>query len=859
MIDNQECLACTGLVTTSAPVPLVGVSVEAWVRDIGARVTVTQKYRNQEDKPIEAVYIFPLDEGAAVCGFEALIDNVRVLGRVKEREEAFEEYDDALEAGHGAYLLDQEKPDVFTASIGNVPPGKEVTVRVSYVTELGCEGDSLQFVIPTTVAPRYAPRVDRKGVGRPPAEALNPPIAWNVPYGLSLLIHLDMSSAVRAIESPTHPISVDLDGMTGTVRLGGRESALDRDFVMLLQTVDSREPRVSVEVDEKGNRAAALTFRPKLDLDRVPSEIIFVIDRSGSMQGTSIAEARNALQLCLRSLSQGTRFNIVGFGSRFEMMFPATREYCDEALRQASSNVDGVDADLGGTEILAPLEAIFQNAPIRGFPRQLFVLTDGQVTNTEAVMKLIRRNSHTTRVFSFGIGAGPSRHLIRGMARAGNGCAELISPGERIEPKVVRQLAKALAPALSDVKLDWGTLDARQAPCLVPPVFAGGRVTVYGFLEGERKGVVTLGAIGPGGPVSYKVEVDPQAARPGNLVATLAARAMIRDLEEGTSPLHNRQGSAQGREKKDRVKGELVRLGVTFGLCSRETSFVAVEERGAPTEGEMQLRRVPIALTRDWGGLHGDLSSRPMAIGSVGSRVPRGVICGAPPASTAPLHGAPIWQHEVFDGDPLDVHSFMRRKTDEESSRESRIGSAGSTVVSASTEERAASGLFGAIRNLFRRTPASADGGQGAPSPASVPPPRDQGGQAPGSTSQESHPKPKATDVRKTMHWLLSAMCADGSWLLTERLAEIVGRRLGELEAALAGANGSRDDVRSAWATALALAWLEEEAPQLRDEWRLVGDKARKWLANCPATLASGEDWIEAARECLRNEISKLG
>lgn len=220
MIEKQERLACTGLVTKSAPVPLVGVSVEAWVRDIGARVVITQKYRNQEDTPIEAVYVFPLDEGVAVCGFEALIDDVHVVGRVKKREEAFEEYDDALAAGHGAYLLDQEKPDVFTASIGNVPPGKEVTVRVSYVTELCCEGEALQFVIPTTVAPRYAPRVDQKGVGCPPAEALNPPVAWSVPYGLSLLIHLDMSSAVRTVESPTHPISVDLDGMTGESDLG---------------------------------------------------------------------------------------------------------------------------------------------------------------------------------------------------------------------------------------------------------------------------------------------------------------------------------------------------------------------------------------------------------------------------------------------------------------------------------------------------------------------------------------------------------------------------------------------------------------------------------------------------------------
>lgn len=592
-----------GLLAAGSAVPLEGVSVEAWIKEFCARVTVSQRYRNTESKPIEAVYVFPLDEGAAVSGFEAVIDGVHVVGEVKEREHAFADYDDALAAGHGAYLLDQERPDVFTASIGNLPPGKEVSVRLSYVAELEREGDDVRFVLPTTISPRYAPAQDRVGVGRTPAEALNPPVAWRVPYGLELTVHLEAGSTLRSVESPTHPVSVELDGARGTVRLGAREAALDRDFVLRLSLAEPEKPRAWIEVDEAGRRAALLVFQPKFDVEEAPSEIVFVVDRSGSMEGTSIAEARNALQLCLRSLVPGTRFNIVGFGSSFELLFPESRPYDEKSLAEASDHVRALRANLGGTEILAPLKAVLEKEPTAGLPRQLLILTDGQVTNTEAVIQLIRRHSETTRVFTFGVGAGASHHLVRGMARAGGGAAEFISPGERIEAKVLRQLQKALAPALTGVKVDWGRMRVRQAPHHVPPVFAGGRVLVYGLLEDATASEVTLSALGPKGPLSFSLRADPEYAQRGNLVGTLAARAMIRDLEDGMSPLHDRRGSLQERVTKDRVKEEIVRLGVTYGLASRETSFVAVEKRETQVQGEMELRRVPIALTHGWGGL----------------------------------------------------------------------------------------------------------------------------------------------------------------------------------------------------------------------------------------------------------------
>jgi hypothetical protein len=712
-----------GLLAGGAPVPLLGVNVEAEVQDFASRVVMTQRYHNAEAQPIEAVYVFPLEEGAAVSGFEAIIDGTHVVGRVQEREKAFATYDDALAAGHGAYLLDQERPDVFTASIGNVPPGKEVLVRITYVAELSLEADVLRFAIPTTVSPRYAPADDQKGVGRTPAEALNPPREWRVPYGLDLTVRIAMPSAIRSVESPSHPVRVEIGDRSAVVTLGGRETALDRDFVLTVRLAEPHVPRVRVETDPRGRRAALIAFQPRFEAEDAPSELVLVVDRSGSMQGTSIAEARNALQLCLRSLTEGTRFNVVGFGSTFQMLFPESRPYDESSLKAASEHVARMDADLGGTEVLPALEAVLQRPPLPGLPRQVFLLTDGQVTNTEAVVKLVRKHSDTTRVFTFGIGAGASQHLVRGIARAGGGSAEFIAPGERIEGKVLRQLGKALAPALTDVKVAWGGLRATQAPWHVPPVFAGGRVLVYGFLEdAAAASQVTLSARGASGPVSFSLEVDPAEAVPGTLVATLAARTMIRDLEEGASPLHDRRGSLQDRERPDRVKEEIVRLGTEYGLTSSHTSFVAVEVRETPTTGDVQLRKVPVALTSGWGGLD--------------AMAPGAPATGAFLAGAAPMRAA-----------------------------------AARPSAPRSMPPKAASAARFSVRDALSRV----FGGSSEEE------------QEPPSLTMDSMPETPSAPAARPLDRLVALQRADGAWDLTPGLATLLGRPLADLEKLLGG------------------------------------------------------------------------
>jgi Ca-activated chloride channel family protein len=640
----------SGLFTRDdAPVPLTAVSVDAEITSFCARIAVTQRYVNREATPIEAAYVFPLDEGAAVCGFEAIVDNTVVIGEVKEREEAFRLYDDAMERGDGAFLLDEERPDVFQASVGNLPPGKEAILKLTYVTELPVADGWLRFSLPTTVSPRYAPAHDRTGIGRPDSEALNPPRAFDVPYGLNLSIRISMPGSISHIESPSHLVSVRIDHHSATVTLSQRDVALDRDFVLSVQAAGLDTPQAGIERNpDHTTHAVAIAFAPRLGEECVPAEVIFVVDRSGSMGGSSIVEVRNALQLCLRSMIAGCRFNIIGFGSRYESLFPASRDYDDRSLQAAAEHVAGMEADLGGTEILGALTCAFEQPASGELTRQIVVLTDGEVTNTDAVIALAAQHAARARVFTFGIGMGASHHLVRGLARAGGGSAEFIHPGERIERKVVRQFARLLSQALTNVRVEWAAVKATQAPSVVPPVFTGGRLIVYGLdaaSPAAGASMVRLSATTGSGPVHFDVPVDFSRAVEGRTVSTLAARARIRELEESPEWAMAR-GSRQHDRKAGAISREIIALSLKYGLISRETSFVAIERRETPVHGDIQLRRIPIALTDGWGNVLKDVRSQMFAASLAGravrlpARAPTAFSLGVDSASFEAVHPA---------------------------------------------------------------------------------------------------------------------------------------------------------------------------------------------------------------------------
>ena len=267
-----------------------------------------------------------------MCGFEATIDGRRVVGHVEEREKAFS----PVRRGDGGRATGpicwtRSRPDIFTVSVGNVPPGKEVVLRITTVSELALEGDAIRFTLPTTISPRYAPAEDLQGVGIPEVERVTPPYALAVPYGLSLKVDVETSARDPhgRVAQPSRP------GLDRGPSRRGRALRAGDGHGSRLRPATSRwprtnQPRVLAERGPDGKTYLLVSFRPKLEAGAAASEVLFLVDRSGSMDGASIVEARNALQLALRTLRPGCFFNIVGFGSSHSALFPESRPYDDE-------------------------------------------------------------------------------------------------------------------------------------------------------------------------------------------------------------------------------------------------------------------------------------------------------------------------------------------------------------------------------------------------------------------------------------------------------------------------------------------------------------------------------------------------
>jgi Ca-activated chloride channel family protein len=532
---------------------------------------------------------------------------------VEERDRAFERYDDALAAGHGGYLLDEERPNIFTLSVGNLAPGAQAVIEVEYVTLLEVEGARTRFSLPTTISPRYVPNDIKEDDGIPLDEKLHPAYAEEVPYGLSLSLRIHGGKGLRSVESPSHPISIgNMGGDPVSVTFSTETVRMDRDFVLYVEQDEASGGRAYLFQDEREaffQLDLNLASDEKGEASPQPAgegrEIIFVVDCSGSMMGDSILQAKKAIEVSVRALEPGTFFDIYRFGSNFESLFGKPKPYDERSASRALTYIEGMDADLGGTEILAPLrEVLSRGRGQDGRPKDMILLTDGEVGNEEEIFRLVRESRGAWRIFPVGIGAGCNEHFIKGLARAGQGASEFIYPGERIEPKVLRIFAKTGGATVSDLVLDWGSKDVDQAP-LLPAVFLNSPLTLFarcGKVSAPSRRISVTGLVAG---KKRRWEFSPERIRQGNSAASrLWARERIRDLEEDGETLLDR-GSRQRARKEDRVIEAVIELSRTYGILSHFTSFVGVEEREEKDRitGELVLRKVPALVTVGWHGL----------------------------------------------------------------------------------------------------------------------------------------------------------------------------------------------------------------------------------------------------------------
>ncbi len=622
-------------------VPLLGVAVTGEVIGAHARTVVRQRYRNAESVPVEAIYTFPLPSDATVTGFVMECAGRRMEAEVKERDEAFYAYDDAVNAGHGAALLDQERANVFTATVGNLLPGEETLVEVEYVQRVQADEGSLRWTIPTLVAPRYIPggaRGERTAHGTheptaavPDADRISPPIAA-VSYGLAL----DVFFAARpdaVVESPSHRVTATPEEGGVRVRFAEREVALDRDVVLTVRSA-AAGPLTTVAAHREGEDGyVAVTVVPDLfDHARreARTDVVFLVDVSGSMQGASLEQARSALRLCLRQLREGDRFNIVAFESSFRVFAPASVPFTQATLDRADDWVSGLVAR-GGTEMLAPLVHA-----VRGAPDVVVLLTDGQVGNEEQILEAIPTSS--TRFYTFGIGTNVSDVLLRDLARRSGGGYEGIYPGERIDDKVVAQFARATAARVTGLAARWVDVDAGElAPADLPALIDGEPWVVFGRYERPGRGRLELRGECDGQPFYLAVPVDLPASARAPAVPKLWARERIRDLSQRAEGATGRRAGAN--------RARIVKLAVEHRVASAYTSFVVIEKRTGDrrSSGMPETRVVPVSAPAGWG-----MVAPASEHGAAGGGPVLGIPSGAP---TGPLAAFPaVRAREAFMG-----------------------------------------------------------------------------------------------------------------------------------------------------------------------------------------------------------------
>uniref|UniRef100_A0A3Q1CK87 VIT domain-containing protein n=1 Tax=Amphiprion ocellaris TaxID=80972 RepID=A0A3Q1CK87_AMPOC len=594
-----------GLITVQKePVPLQSIEVELEVRDHVATVVSTLKYQNKEDKPVEAVFVFPLPGDAAVCHFSAVIGQKEIVAEVKEKQEAREEYDDALSSGQQAFLLEEseQSPDIFSMKVGGLAPGESASIRLEYVTELAVQADDgLRFCLPAVLNPRYQPQ----GSEGASVQVFSVPASL-VPYTLCFCGRLFSPRPICKVESSCslEPLQyLNTDQTQATVKLAAGHK-FDRDVELVIYYKDAHQPTAVVEAGQTSAETGTLMGDPVVMVSLYPEfpqsvmssvascgEFVFLLDRSGSMdcstsnsreQETRISSARDTLLLLLKSLPMGCYFNIYSFGSSYEHIFPQSVEYSEKSMEEALKKVKGMEADLGGTEILEPLKHIYSQRCIPSQPRQLFVFTDGEVGNTKEVLDVVKKNSGSHRCFSFGIGEGASSALINGLAKEGGGTCS-----------VMQSLRFALQPAVEDISVTWGLPKGLSVTVLSPPItsiFQGQRSLIYGQLTGQAtEGSVTVKYSLAGRPSQNQLHFSLKPAEDTGLtVHRLAARTLIRSLEMED---RDEMGETDGG-----IKEKVVQLSVQSGVSSSFTAFIAVNKDNNETiQGPLVRRDIPVA------------------------------------------------------------------------------------------------------------------------------------------------------------------------------------------------------------------------------------------------------------------------
>ena len=569
---------CPVLETKSGvAVPLLGMSIKTKIEDLFTTTSVEQRYENQENTNIEAVYTFPLPIDAVLMQLLVQIGERTLAAKIMEKSQAEETYEEAITDGDTVVMLQQLESGMYTMNVGNLMPSEKISIKLIYSYTQRWQGSQCRLFIPTTIAPRYGEPVGMQAHQTPDTSVF-------VEHRTDFSVEISGMLAKATLSSPSHSINViDREGRI-FVNLQKETELMDRDFILNIES-DADHNFGLYTKDDEGYVALA-SFHPlfpQLEANQ-PKNFKIVVDCSGSMGGSSIDQARIAVKRIIESLSAGDFFNIVLFGSSnhslFTQMVPAIPGNIEQALKLA----DGIDANLGGTEIGAALQTTYALKSEANLKNDVLLITDGEVWGHEDIVRVAMKSGH--RVFTVGVGNSVSEEFVRELATKTGGACELVSPNEDMAERILRHFKRMRAPAAEKVEMQWSNRPIRQLE--IGPVYNGDTVNVYAWFKQQPDNKASLLLyMHDGSVLKQDIELHPAADIADEEVselARLAAAKRINELED---------------------KEQIVRIACDYQLMSRHTNYIMVDVRadGDKAEDLPELRKVPNMLAEGWGGM----------------------------------------------------------------------------------------------------------------------------------------------------------------------------------------------------------------------------------------------------------------
>jgi Ca-activated chloride channel family protein len=581
------------------PVPLKHTDVQVGISAYVATVDVTQQFHNPHDEKIEAVYVFPLPENAAVNEFVMTVGERRIVGLIRERREAERIYAEARAAGYVASLLTQERPNVFTQKVANIEPGRQIAISIRYFHTLAYADGWYEFVFPMVVGPRFNPPHVADGVGAVArGKAGLSGQATEVQYlkpgersghDVSLVVALNAGVPFEQVECKSHAVeTAQTSTAAATVRLRELDSIPNKDFVLRYKVgADKVKPALLAHRDERGGFFSLVLYPPEgaRKLDRAPLELVFVLDCSGSMNGEPIAQAKAAIRRALGAMQPGDTFQLIRFSEDSGQLGKAPLEANPDQVRRALSYLDTLQGE-GGTMMIEGIKASldFPHDPKR--LRFVCFLTDGYIGNETEILAAVREKLGDSRIFSVGVGSSPNRYLLEAMAREGRGAVAYLGLGDSPSDMMDLFMDRISYPAMTDIAVDWGSMKVSEVyPARVPDLFVGRPVVVTGRYEGTGAVEVTVRGQAAGATVSQTLSADLDAtpAHPG--LPLVWARMKIADLA--------RRALAGGSEG---IPDQIKNVALAYGLISDYTAFVAVDSARRTEGGHGTTVAVPVPV-----------------------------------------------------------------------------------------------------------------------------------------------------------------------------------------------------------------------------------------------------------------------